>query len=573
MRAYRFLLLAVLGALPRASRAVAEPGTNIHVLAINGGGRPEDNFQSHVQHLRQLLSLVKRAGVPANNVTVFSGDGDDPKPDLAFSGNPVDGIWLLEGTRLESTFGSNLRFENTAMPGIQLHPATRAALTKWFASSSKNFRTGDVLFIYVTDHGREGQGSEGNLITLWGRREELSVRDLSQLLKSLPIGVRVVTAMSQCFSGGFAKLERGCGVFSSTADRMAYGCFPETAGRADLGHAFRLFAALERKGRLDLAHEELLLTDDSPDVPLRSSDVFVTELFGKKSQLDRNVDRWIADLGPGSEPELRLAAKIADTFGLPPTFRLLDLRRLEDQAWAALDAAEVFEQRWTAALHLGLQANLAAFQKTHPLPENKSKQQEFLTALSIFTRQGSMGNDLESLSGARDDLAETRYRLQVREAALMRIRTLLTRLAGRRKLASAPLSRDARTFSDLVACETFSIPSSRAQDGHPDVTKVDGTISADANSIDDLAPGYLGLGFVAAPPGARVTLVRAGPAAKAGLKIGDVILGLGDRPLTHPGELSWRVALAAPGIAISLSIKRGIQIQSRMIVPTAAPLD
>lgn len=568
----RFLLLLCVGALPFATRAAAEPA-NIHVLAINGGGTREDNFQSHVQHLRQLLSLVTRAGIPSGNITVFSSDGDDPRPDLAFSANNTDEIWLLEGTRFESTFGSNLRFENTAIPGVRLRPATRSALRDWFAESSKRFHEGDVLFIYVTDHGREGRGQDGNRITLWGQREELSVRDLSQLLKSVPIGVQVVTAMSQCFSGGFAQVNRGCGVFSSPPDRMAYGCFPETAGRADLGHAFRLFAALERKGRLDRAHEEILLTDDSPDVPLRSSDIFLKTLFGSKSQHDQNVDRWISDVTPGSEPELRLAADIARTFGLPPTFALSKLRPQEKQAWDALDAAFAYERRWTTALHLALTANLTAFLKANPQHDKASAEKGFVAALSEFTNKSTARADLLDLVDAREGLAEARYRLQVREAALLRIRGLLARLGTRRKLAQAPLSRDARRFNSLVACETFAIPGIRDNPSSPSVAVVSGDIKTDAIAIHDLAPGFLGIGFVEAPPGVRVTHVQKGPAAQAGIRGGDLILGLEGRPFTQPSEIIWQTALVTPGTAISLSIKRGTLIQSRIVVPAAAPLD
>ena len=59
-------------------------------------------------------------------------------------------------------------------------------------------------------------------------------------------GVRVAAVMSQCFSGAFANLVRAsagsdrpagnvCGYFASTADRPAYGCYPENRGRENVG--------------------------------------------------------------------------------------------------------------------------------------------------------------------------------------------------------------------------------------------------------------------------------------------------------------------------------------------------
>ena len=71
-----------------------------------------------------------------------------------------------------------------------------------------------------------------NGIVLWGAGESVSVKELGAMLRTLNSDVRVVTLMSQCYSGGFAQLETArsgdglpngetCGFFSSTADRPA----------------------------------------------------------------------------------------------------------------------------------------------------------------------------------------------------------------------------------------------------------------------------------------------------------------------------------------------------------------
>jgi serine protease Do len=48
-----------------------------------------------------------------------------------------------------------------------------------------------------------------------------------------------------------------------------------------------------------------------------------------------------------------------------------------------------------------------------------------------------------------------------------------------------------------------------------------------------------------------------GPAAKAGIQPGDVILGVGGRPIEHYGELSGAIAAMKPGSDTKLAVWRG----------------
>src|SRR4029453_6465498 len=103
----------------------------------------------------------------------------------------------------------------------------------------------DTLLVFVTDHGtRNAEDPNNGSITLWD--QSLSVLEFRALLAPLHPGVRVVTIMSQCFSGAFASAMRPlegslptgdvCGLFASTADRPAYGCYPEGRDRDRIGH-------------------------------------------------------------------------------------------------------------------------------------------------------------------------------------------------------------------------------------------------------------------------------------------------------------------------------------------------
>src|SRR5262249_45859343 len=191
--------------------------------------------------------------------------------------------WLVEGTQLERPLQPQIHFENSTIDGFTLRPATRAALQRWFTEAAQRFKPGDTLFFYVTDHGtKNADDLTNNRITLWGEKEALSVNELREMLARFDPQVRVVVLMSQCFSGSFAhlmdngprkKLPTGniCGFFSATADRQAYGCYPENRDKDNVGHSFAFIEQLAAGLSLPEAHRNVLVTDQTPDVPLTTS--------------------------------------------------------------------------------------------------------------------------------------------------------------------------------------------------------------------------------------------------------------------------------------------------------------
>src|SRR5215213_3935985 len=158
-----------------------ERAGDLHVLVLNGGGSPEDNFKSHLLHVREMTTRLLAGGLPADHLTVMASDGPQPRADVAARTPDPAAFWLLEGTGLERWLGEPIRYENTTVNGpggapLPVWPATRASVGRFFQQARVRLRPGDTLLVYVTDHGKDHpRDPRLNHITLWGRGEALTV--------------------------------------------------------------------------------------------------------------------------------------------------------------------------------------------------------------------------------------------------------------------------------------------------------------------------------------------------------------------------------------------------------------
>ena len=217
---------------------------------IDGGGSKAQNYQSHLLHLRALHDILLRAGVQPGLMSLHVSDDANPAPDMPIrESKPAPHFWLLEGALEGPLRAGHLEL---AVPGAVLSPAAGDVA----GSTPAGAPCGPATPCCSTSrHGARGGKTGENAITLWGSGERLAVSELAAMLKTLDPGVRVVALMSQCYSGGFAELANArstgelpdgstCGYFSSTADRPAYGCYPENHGRDTSGHSCHFLAAL-----------------------------------------------------------------------------------------------------------------------------------------------------------------------------------------------------------------------------------------------------------------------------------------------------------------------------------------
>src|SRR4030095_14247218 len=106
-----------LAAAPGRPVAVPIDVARLQVLMINGGGTRNQNYQSHLLHLRGLHDVLQRAGVPADLISLYVSDGADPAADVAVrEAQPEADFWLLEGRRLAEPLRTPVVYQKSALP-------------------------------------------------------------------------------------------------------------------------------------------------------------------------------------------------------------------------------------------------------------------------------------------------------------------------------------------------------------------------------------------------------------------------------------------------------------------------
>jgi len=562
-----------------------------HALLINGGSRPESNYQSHLHHLQEMVQVLLARGLPRDRIHIFSADGADEAPDLAVRDTQPDGFWLLEGTRIGKKLEPRTEVTDTRWPGVTLHPARKQALEQWFADA-EYLLPGDRLLVFVTDHGTENrQQPDNGAISLW--REQLTVEEFKGLLKRLRPGVQTVMVMSQCYSGTFAATiyddlsgEPGghaCGFFSTTRDRQAYGCYPEGRDRDRIGHAFRFIDALDRNQATDQAHLDVLLTDSTPDVPMRTSDLYLERLVTEEAEargvgLDSLVDSLLAKAWQDRaawEPEIRLLDGIGEAFGTFSPRSLAELKGYEGELRPLAEKMKDFSERWKGTLVAVKEEILRKFMRE--LPEwQELLQQAHLQTLDAEQRGVLLGELLselepfardrpeiwERLEGLRErarGASQARWRLDVRGGALRRMRSVLIAVAGRVLLAEraavgteAGRRRDQqKALESLLSCEAFEPGELRRRwfGLEPPLIDAFPALADELDLLEEVLPSWLGVKYAAVPEGVRAgrqipigaswlqAVFPKSPALEAGLEVGDVVLGPPERTFDFYGQL------------------------------------
>jgi thiol-disulfide isomerase/thioredoxin len=604
----------------QAPVVLADDDVRTHALLINGGGDRRINYQSHLLHVKRLYELLGEAGVPGDQISILSSDGSDAGDDLATRDVQKEtDFWMLAGTRLARVLRPQIKYTNSEVHGASLQAATRENLKQWFESAAVSLGAGDTLLIYVTDHGKlNKEDSSNNQIVLWGEEENIGVDEFRKLINMLQPSVRVVLLMSQCFSGSFANLIYGQadddlprvnlgGFFSSTADRPAYGCYPENRDKYNVGHSFRFFHALESGGSFSDAHKEVLVTDQTPDVPLKASDLYLESILEARAgsvgiEIDDLVDQLLQNAWRDKkdwETEIRLMDRMGQTFGyFSPRF-LSELALHSDSLSALSKQLGDYATAWKRAQLSLNQENLERFLDSNPdwntkltkdalspLSENQKSvlTHELLIDFAEFSKKDpTTSSRLNLLREKTEATRKASYRAQVREGVVLRMRSILISIAGRQYLSQSGSDAQREAYNNLIEHESFVLRGAEESGSHLVKVEPFPSFEDEVKITDSALPGWMGIKFRAVSvekrekyqlDGGAVSVLAVfpdSPAQRTGLEAGDIIIGLPGQPFTERNFVREWVMTAPIGEAQSLQVKRGESLKTLTLTPEPYP--
>jgi thiol-disulfide isomerase/thioredoxin len=512
----------------------------------------------------------------------------------------LPGAWLLDGTYLERPLGRPIQYRDTSIPSVTPMPATRKQLETWFRdAASGGVQPGDTLLFFVTDHGQRGKTPEDTSIVLW-QRESLAVKQLAPLIAQLPRGARVVTVMSQCYAGAFAELALApqgnravgdtCGFFSTTPERVSHGCSPGGGGSPPEGHAISFIDGLRQSNRLATAHASTLVSDRTPDVPNRTSDVLLGRVVSRVAAArgvtpDQLVSSLAATVMAGDHEDAALARQVAASFAVPIPASQDELAAVERRLRDLQERLRGSESMWRAAAGELAQVNLDDFLDIEPewavlagprqlqfidparLEELQTK---FIGLLAEVTGRNAGRKNLMVRGRVRSKSLEAAgARSAARAGALLRLRTLLISLVGRHLLASgAGTAQERADHAALLACENAALPGGGVVGSPVAETTPFPSMDEDEKVAATLEAGSLGVALgesakplrdrYGLPAGAMVIrAVDPGSAASAaGLRRGDIVIGGAGAPVNERGGLKMYLASLRPGQSHAVEILR-----------------
>ncbi|APR84462.1 Hypothetical protein A7982_09811 [Minicystis rosea] len=601
---------------PAVDPRVAEMA-HVHVLMINGGGTPQINYQTHLLHLKAMRETLLGAGIAPDRITILSGDGADPAPDLVTRETTADGdLFYIHGTRQERVLAAPKVTVNSEIPGATLGTAGKADVAAYFEKAKTRLAPGDVLLLYVTDHGTQDTADPlNNTVLLW-KREKLTVRDLGALLDGLDPGVRVVGLMSQCYSGAFAALATRastdgrahapfCGYFSVPADRPAYGCYAEDKSRERVGHSFQMIHALGVTRSLSDAHDAVLVRDDAPDSPIRSSDAHLEAVLRREATqrgvpFEQLVDELLKapQADADATRDRALVDRIGETYGLGSAKTLTDLAARSKELSELEHGFNASVRQWRNAWVDLAGANTRAFLaqsstwnerlgwsaiKGAEASAQRSLAPSFLADLVTYTPKTQ--RERLTLYHDRSETTQTAvFRTEVRVSAAIRTRTLLTTIAGRAHLARNAASPDRATYETLRTCEDFRLPGAASTITDPPPAKLV-SITEERALETELHPTWIGVNAIDVPPDRRkeqglldgAMAVNAvfpdSPALAAGFEVGDIILGTPGHPFALHGDVRAISLLSKTDAPVAIEVLRGKTKKTLSLLAKPAPLE
>jgi thiol-disulfide isomerase/thioredoxin len=185
-----------------------------------------------------------------------------------------------------------------------------------------------------------------------------------------------------------------------------------------------------------------------------------------------------------------------------------------------------------------------------------------------------------------EEAKAARYRADVRVAAVLRMRALLTQVAGRHFMNYHASDTERSAFGRLERCEDLSLVgpdaafASARQTADPFPT-----LEQEYRQIESIVPGWLGLHYKAPgkeqgeqhdlPPGAAVVsaVLPDSPAAAAKLQVTDIILGPPDAPFQERHEMREWVMQSEVGKPLPMRLLRDDEEMEVMVRLAPFPIE
>jgi hypothetical protein len=308
----------------------------------------------------------------------------------------------------------------------------------------------------------------------------------------------------------------------------------------------------------------------------RDFDVYVDELL---------AEAWLDPLE--WEAELATLDEVGETFGFASPRFLAELEEQADGLPELNQRLRVYSRRWQAALDDLRRENLRLFQDAHPewaerletgilqkldAEARSSEAAALLGGLVPFTKEASERYmRLRDLRRKSREAQSAHYRAEVRLAVVLRMRALLTEIAGRFYMARYAPIEERTALAQLQTCEDLEIG------GAVDPKLLESfdplqpfpTLAEERQTLEAIMPGWMGIRYRPAeaadrdqralPRGAVVVVevLPDSPAADARLQAADILLGPPEAPFDEPHAVREWIMQNEPGEWVSLRLLRG----------------
>lgn len=283
-------------------------------LVVGGGGAPSYNEIALEKNVLYFQRALRTLGYkPEKDASIFFANGNDGQATVRYIDNQ-------QQQQFKAPEISNLK-----------GAATLNNLQRYFQQVVRqNFSK--PLFFYFTGHGgKNKQDLNNNSLYLWND-QQLSVKQLAQMLDQIPQQTPVVAMMAQCFSGSFANfmyksgdpknpvaLQTRCGFFATVSTLPSVGCTPEVNEADYRDYSSSFFAGLSGRDRMGKtvastdynkdgkvsyaeAHAFAKVDDQSIDLPISTSEAW---LQIKSEQQEAILRQSISQLVQTARPEQR----------------------------------------------------------------------------------------------------------------------------------------------------------------------------------------------------------------------------------------------------------------------------